>query len=111
MQTVLMVDDFEFIIVVVSDASEYILQKIKARQEVVYERIEAKLRGVQQPLHSSHVVSTTPPPSNETELGYEPTQLCRIAYVTEAHLRHMQEEKEKATVALKKAQEEVIEKR
>jgi VIT1/CCC1 family predicted Fe2+/Mn2+ transporter len=50
-----------------------------------------------------------PPPSEETELGDEPTQLRRIADATEAHLRRVQEEKEQATVALKQAQEEVIE--
>jgi hypothetical protein len=56
-------------------------------------------------------VSTTPPPSEETELGDEPTQLHRLADVTEACLRRAQEEIEQATVALKQAQEEVIEKR
>jgi hypothetical protein len=35
----------------------------------------------------------------------------RIADATEAHLRRTQEEKEQATVALKQAQEEVIEQR
>jgi hypothetical protein len=106
-----MVDDFNFIIAVVSDASEDILQRNEAKQETMYERIEAELRGVQQALHSSHAVSTAPPPSEETELGDEPAQLHRIADATEAHLRRMQEEKEQATVALKQAQEEVIEKR
>jgi hypothetical protein len=43
-------------------------------------------------------------------LGDEPAQLRRIANVTEAHLHHMKEEKEQATVALKQAQEEIIEK-
>jgi hypothetical protein len=56
-------------------------------------------------------VSTVPPPSEEPELGDEPTQLRRIADATEAHLRRAQEEKEQATVALKQAQEEVIEQR
>jgi hypothetical protein len=54
-------------------------------------------------------VSTVPPPSEELELGDEPTQLHIIVDVTEAHLRHAEEEKEHATMALKKAQEEVIE--
>jgi hypothetical protein len=75
----------------------------------VYERIEVELRGVQQSLHSSCVVSTAPPPSEEKELGEEPAQLRRIADATEAHFRCVQEEKEQATVALKQAQEEVIE--
>jgi hypothetical protein len=43
-------------------------------------------------------------------LGDEPTQLNRIANATEARLHHAQEEIEHATVALKQAQEEVIEK-
>jgi hypothetical protein len=50
----------------------------------MYEKIEAELRGVQQALHSSRVVSTAPPPSEETELGDEPTQLHRLADATEA---------------------------
>jgi hypothetical protein len=77
----------------------------------MHERIEAELRGVQQALHSSHVVSTVPPPSKESDLGDEPTQLHRIDDATEARLRRAQEEKEQATVALKKEQEEVIEQR
>jgi hypothetical protein len=111
LQTVLMVDDFDFIIAAVSDASEDILQRNEEKQETMYERIEAELRGVQQALHSSRAVSTAPPPSEETELGDEPAQLRRIVDATEAHLRRVQEEKEQATVALKQAQEEVIEQR
>jgi hypothetical protein len=76
----------------------------------MYESLEAKLRGVQQTLHSSRAVSIVSPPLEEPELGDEPTQLHRIADATEAHLSHAQEEKEQATVAMKKAQEEVIEK-
>jgi hypothetical protein len=76
----------------------------------MYDRIETELRGVQQALHSSRAVSTVPLPSEEPELGDEPTQLHRIADVTEAHLHRAQEEKEHATVALKQAQEEVVEK-
>jgi hypothetical protein len=56
-------------------------------------------------------VSTAPPPSEETELGDEPAQLRRIVDATEAHLHRVQEEKEQAIVALKQAQEEVIEQR
>jgi hypothetical protein len=54
----------------------------------MYEKIQAELRGVQQALHSSHAVSTVPPPSEETELGDDPTQLCRLADATKAHLFH-----------------------
>jgi hypothetical protein len=57
-----MVDDFEFIITAVSDASEDILQKNEAKKESMYEIIEEKLRGVQQSLHSNRTVSTAPPP-------------------------------------------------
>jgi hypothetical protein len=70
----------------------------------MYEKIEIELRGVQQALHSSHTVSTMPPPSEEPELGDEPAQVHRIVDVTKASLRLAQEEKEHATVALKKAQ-------
>jgi hypothetical protein len=56
---------FDFIIVVVSDTSEDILQRNEAKQETMYERIEAELKGVQQALHSSRAVSTAPPPSEE----------------------------------------------
>jgi hypothetical protein len=111
LQTVLMLDDFDFIIAVVSDASQDIMQNTEAKQEAMYDRIETELRGVQQALQSSRAVSTAPPPSEEPELGDEPAQLHRIADVTEAHLRRAQEEKEQATVALKQAQEEMVEQR
>jgi hypothetical protein len=55
----------------------------------MYEKIEAELQGVQQVLHSSRVVSTTSPPSEETELGDEPTQIRRIADATEALLHRV----------------------
>jgi hypothetical protein len=108
LQTVVMLNDFDFIIVAVLDTSEYILQRNETKQETMYERLEAELRGVHQALPSSHAVYTAPPPSEETELGDEPTQLHIIADATEARLRHAQEEKEHATMALKQAQEEVI---
>jgi chromosome segregation ATPase len=93
----------------VSDASQDLLQNTEAKQAAMYDRIETELRGVQQALHSSRAVSTVPPPSEEPELGDEPTQLRRIVDATEARLRRAQEEKEQATVALKQAQEEVVE--
>jgi hypothetical protein len=43
LQTVLMLDDFDFIIAAVSDASEDILQRNEAKQETMYEKIEAEL--------------------------------------------------------------------
>jgi hypothetical protein len=65
-------DDIYFIIVVVSDTLEYILQCNEAKQETMYERIEVKLNGVQQSLHSSYTMSTMPPSSKGTDLGDEP---------------------------------------
>ena len=47
MYTVLMMDDIDLIIVVVSDTSKDILQHSEAKQEMMYERIEAELKGVQ----------------------------------------------------------------
>jgi hypothetical protein len=40
---VLTVDEFDFIIAAVSDASQEILQKHEAKQEEMYKRIEVKL--------------------------------------------------------------------
>jgi hypothetical protein len=54
-------------------------------------------------------VSTAPLLSEEPKLGDEPAQLRRLADATEARLRHAREEIEKATQALKKVQEVVIE--
>jgi hypothetical protein len=68
MQTVLTVDDFDFIIATVADASHDILHKKEAKHEEMYDRIEFELRGVQQALQSNHTVSTVPPPSEEREL-------------------------------------------
>jgi hypothetical protein len=52
-----------------------------------------------------------PLPSEEPELGDEPTQLCRLDDVTKAHLHRAQVEKDQATIALKQAQEEMVEQR
>jgi hypothetical protein len=76
----------------------------------MYDRIKTELKGVQQALYSSRAVSTAPPSSEETKLGDEPDQLCRIEDATEDRLPRIQEEKEQATEALKQAQEESIEK-
>jgi hypothetical protein len=89
METVLMVDDIDLIIVVVSDTEEDILKHNEVKQETMYERIEEELRGVQQALHSSRAVSTVPPPSKETTLRYDLAQLCKIVDVTKAHLHRM----------------------
>jgi hypothetical protein len=82
-------DDFGFIIAPVSDASEDILHETKEKQKAMYDRIETEIRGVQQALQSSHAMSTIPPLSCETKLGYEPTKLHKIADATEANLSHM----------------------
>jgi hypothetical protein len=59
----------------------------------MYDRIESELRGVQQALYSSHAVSIAPLPSDEIELGDEPTQLHRIADATEARLHCVQKKR------------------
>jgi hypothetical protein len=41
-----MLDDFDFIIAAVSDASQDLLQNTEAKQAAMYDRIEAELRGV-----------------------------------------------------------------
>jgi hypothetical protein len=101
MQTVLLMDDIDFIISTISDTLEDILQCNEDKQETMYEIIEADMKGVQQALHSRHAMSTAPPSSEGTELGDEPAQLRQILDATEALLHHIQEEKEKATEALK----------
>jgi hypothetical protein len=111
MQTVLTMDDIDFIIATISDTSEDILQRNEEKQETMYERIEVELKGIQQALYSSGAVSIVPLSSKGTELGDEPAQLRRIADATEALLRRVQEEKEQATEALKKEKEEAIEQR
>jgi predicted nucleic acid-binding Zn-ribbon protein len=55
-------------------------------------------------------VPNVPSSSQVAELGDEPTQLRRLADVTEARLQRVQEEKEKAIEALKQEKEEVLEK-
>jgi hypothetical protein len=94
MQTMLMMDDIDFIIVVVSDTSKDILQGNEAKQETMYEIIEAEMKGVQQALHSSHAVSIAPPSSEEIELGDKPAQLRQIKNATEAFHHRVPEEKE-----------------
>jgi hypothetical protein len=106
-----MIGDFNFIIIAISDALKDILQRNEEKQETRYERIEVEIIGVQKALHSSHIVSTMPPPLEETKLVYEPTQLFTIANAAKARLHHVQEEKEQATMVLNQAQEEFIEKR
>jgi hypothetical protein len=47
LQTIHMIDDFDFIIAVISNASQDILQNNEAKKEDLYDRIATKLRGVQ----------------------------------------------------------------
>jgi hypothetical protein len=47
LRTVLKIDDFDFIIVAISDASQDILQNNKAKKESLYDGIVKELRGVQ----------------------------------------------------------------
>jgi phosphoribosylanthranilate isomerase len=47
MQTVLMVNDFDFIIAFAEDASQDVLQKHESKKEEMYDRIEVELRWVQ----------------------------------------------------------------
>jgi hypothetical protein len=80
------------------------MQNIEAKHTTMYEKIEIELRGVQHTLQSNHAIFIVPLPSEEPELGDEPTQLCRIVDATKSHLRRAKEEKEHAMVALKHAQ-------
>jgi hypothetical protein len=77
----------------------------------MFDRIGVDLKGVQQALYSSRVVSTTSLSSGGIEVGDEPTQLSRIAKLTEAHLHRVHEEKEQATKTLKWEKEESLEQR
>jgi hypothetical protein len=65
LHTVLTLDEFNFIIAVVSYSLEDILQRNEAKKQTMYEKIEAELRRVQQALHFSRTVSTMSPPSEE----------------------------------------------
>jgi hypothetical protein len=93
MQTVLTMDDIDFIIVVVSDSSKDILQCNEAKQQTMYERIEEELKVVQQALYSSCTVSTVTPSSEGRDLRDDLFQLHQIADATEARLRCVEEEK------------------
>jgi hypothetical protein len=46
MQMVLTVDEFDFIIATISDASQDVLQKHESKHKEMYERIEVELKGV-----------------------------------------------------------------
>jgi hypothetical protein len=88
-------DDIILVLEAMEDASEDILQIYGENQEELYGRIKKELKEVQQVICLVCVVPIVP--SSTAELGDEPTQLRRLVDVTEARLRRVQEEKEKAT--------------
>jgi hypothetical protein len=63
-------------------------------KETLYGRLEKELKDIQQAIHSSCAVPTTPYSMENVELGDEPTQLRRLEDATEAQLLRAQEEKE-----------------
>jgi hypothetical protein len=85
-ETVLTLDDFDFIVAALNDTSLEIAEKKEAKQDEVFSCIRDELRGVQQEIQSSRAVSTVPLPSGTLELGDEPAQLHRIADKVEARL-------------------------
>jgi hypothetical protein len=111
MRTTLTLDDFNFIIAAVNDASQEIVEKQEAKQEQMYNRIEIELQGVQQALQSSRTVSTAPLTAGTVEPGDEPAQLHRIVDMVEAHLRRAQEDTVQATQALTQVQGVLVEQR
>jgi hypothetical protein len=111
MRTALTLDDFDFIVAVVNDASKEIIEKQEVKQEQMYSHIEIALQGVQQALQSSRATFIAPLPEGTTEAGDELVQLHNIDDTFEVCLRHAQEEKVQATQALNKSQEELIEQR
>jgi hypothetical protein len=76
----------------------------------MFDRIKAEFKGVKQALYSIRAVSSTSLSLGGIEVGDDSTQLCIIANSIEALFRRVQEEKEKATEALKQAKEEALEK-
>jgi hypothetical protein len=111
MQTTLTLDDFNFIIAAVNDASQEVLEKQEVKQEQMYNRIEVELQGVQQALQSSRAVSTAPLTAGTVEPGDEPAQLHQITDKVEAHLRRAQEETTQAIQALTQVQGVLVEQR
>jgi hypothetical protein len=67
------VDYVYLIIEAIEDALEDILQIHEAKKETVYDRIEKDLKDIQQAIHSSHAVPTTPSSAESVELGDDPT--------------------------------------
>jgi hypothetical protein len=105
-----MVDDIDLIIVVVLDTSEDILQGSEAKEETMFDRIEVELKGVQQALYLSHIMSTTTLLACDTEVGDDLAHLCRLEDSTEARLHQVEDEKEQAIEALNQVKEESLKK-
>ena len=97
MWTTLTLDDFDFIIAMVNDASKEIIEKQEAKHEKMYNYIEIELQGVKQELQSSRVVPTMPLTTGTIELEDEPAQLRWIVDMVEVHLRQAQEDTAQAT--------------
>jgi hypothetical protein len=93
MRTSLTLDEFDFIVATVNDASKEIIEKKEVKQEQMYSQTEIALQGVQQVLQSSQAISTAPLPEGTTEVGDESLQLCKIVDTFKVCLRHAQEEK------------------
>jgi hypothetical protein len=111
MRTTLTLDDFDFIVAAVNDASKEIVEKQEVKQEQMYNRIEIELQGVQQALQSSRTVPTAPLTAGTVEPGDEPAQLHQIVDMVEAHLRQAQEDTAQATQALTQVQGVLVEQR
>jgi hypothetical protein len=79
MRTTLTLDDFDFIIAMVNDASMEIIEKQEVKKEQMYNRIEIELQGVQQVLQTSGAVPTAPLTTGTVEPRDEPAQLHQIA--------------------------------
>jgi hypothetical protein len=73
------------------------------------DHIEVELKGIQQALHSNHVVPAATLSARTVEVGDDPAQLRWIVDAMKAHLFRVQEEREQATKALKKEKNESIE--
>jgi hypothetical protein len=91
MKTTLMLDDFDFIVTMVNDASKEIIEKQEVKQEKMYSQIEIALQGVQQELQSSRPTSTAPLPEGTTEVGDESVQLRKIVDIVKVRLQHGQD--------------------
>jgi hypothetical protein len=92
MRTTLTLDDFNFIIAAVNDASQEILEKQEVKKEHMYNRINIELQGVQRALQSSRTVSTAPLTSGTVQLGDESAQHHRIVDMVKALLLRARED-------------------